>query len=255
MDENTVDENFEERLSGMMNYRTVPVSAFIPADVVAAGARRRSRNRIVGVTAGALTVVAVGAGVAVLAGNHSASGAGLTVNVAAGGDGTAKAAVTPSGTAVIPSAPARAVSRVLDVKSDTPVEIVPGADMTVTATVKCVEYSGAFAGNDIGCKDVTSANMAYNGKPSLSVQGTGITGIEVLTGTYQGPAVPALIEVVAYGKHYTATIVETAGMKNWVGYYVSFPSQLQTVTKGSSPFFGFVVSAYDAAGHKLTQMP
>ena len=272
-----MDDKFEEQLSGLMQYRSDRPAPFTVGDVIS-GARRRSRTRALGVAGSALAVVAVGVGAAALAGGGP--GGGTTVSTVAGATTTATtttaapavtttAAPAVTTTATTPSAPQSTTtsspktlgtSPVKTVRSGEKVTVVDGYQVWVTSHEKCESESAAFmgappaAGDNVVCKDVTGSNMAWDGKSNwLGVQSTGTKDRMVISGTFQGKTVPALIDVQQDGRHYAATILETAGMEHWAAYYVTFPlSVKQPATLGD---MGYTVTAYDADGNALTQDP
>jgi hypothetical protein len=267
-----VDDQFEQRISALMDYGPGPVPPFTAADVVAE-ARRRSRHRALGAAAGAAAVTAVGVGVAAAVA-PSAGGASTAVarpllpTSAASSPApalTGPPATTPATPSTTPSTSALAVSPVRQVAPSVPFTITPGFQIYVTATQKCgiSGVAGVTSGPDMlneSCKDTSSANMAWDGKGNwLSMQSGGFYKDDVMVpnGTFQGPATPSLIDAVFEGRHYTATIVETPGMRNWVAYYVEIPAPTHPIVISKDHPIGIeiTVTAYDAAGHMLTRIP
>ncbi|WP_194909083.1 hypothetical protein [Catenulispora rubra] len=225
-----MDEKFEEHLTTLMNLRTAPGPGanppFSPADVLA-GVRRRSRARALGIAGSALAVIAIGAGVTTVAASAGAGGPGSTVTTA----GSGSAGHTGSGT----SAGALTVSPVQHVTSSTQTIVADGHSFTVAQA----EQFGA------------GPNLVLH-SPSITSSVDWTPAGMILVGGFHGAQVPSLIDVIANdGKHYTATIVEVDGLKDWVGYYAilptgTTPSRLAPVVK---------IWAYDAAGNLLGQPP
>jgi hypothetical protein len=270
-----VDEKFEEHLSGLMHYRSDPATPFTAGDLIAR-ARHRSRTRTIGVAGSALAVVAVAVGAAALAGGSpstspaisTAAGSTTAPSTTAATTTAAPAAKTTSTTQSAPpsttisSPPALGTSPVKTVRAGEKITVADGYTLWVTSHEKCTNETPAFtdsppsAGDITDCKDVTGANMAWDGKGNwLGMQGSGFKTKMVLTGTFQGATTPALIDVEEDGKHYPATIVETTGMQqnHWVAYYVTFPAPTKVPTVPGQ--LGYTTKAYDANGNLLTQDP
>ncbi|NUR60730.1 MAG: hypothetical protein HOV87_19020 [Catenulispora sp.] len=262
-----MDEKFEEQLSELLHYRSDPATPFSASDVIT-GARRRSRTRTLGVASSTLAVVAVGVGAAALAGNSPNKGPAISTAAAGPAAAVATTAApaatttttTPSAaTTTSSSKPAFVPSPVKTVAPGEKVTAVDGYQVWVTSHEKCASESAAFmgapasSGDNTVCKDVTGSNMAWDGAGDwLSIQGSGTKNGQVLSGTFQGKTIPALIDVEQDGSHYPATILETAGMEqnHWVAYYVTFPNS--SITLNRTPY---TVTAYDANGKALTQSP
>lgn len=243
-----MDDDFQEHLAGLMDYRTEP-AAPVSVTAVRAGARRRTRLRTAGVAGSALAVAAVGVGVAAFAGpgGHGAASGGASP-AGVGGAVTPPPASRPvSSPATDASSPAAAVR----VAAGTTIKVNDDLSVTVTDTDVCYAVPGRFVGSPgrqtaQGCVGATKPSLRWHQGRPPSIDDVGIAKVGIVA-AYQGPDIPARAEAVMLGKRYPATLVSTPGMRNWTAVYVALPP----VPAGMLGSPGLVV--YDATGKVLAQ--
>lgn len=260
-------EEFEDQIRAMMDYRAGGIAPFTAAEVTA-GVRRRGRQRMATVTASALAVAAVGIGAVALAGQPSAGGSSGTAPLAGGAPqpqplpvpATTTAAPSSEPVAGEPSATSsgaahgpQPASPVRLLAAGEKIDVAPGFQTYVTAHGKCDVTSSPWGGEPAGtapltqCKDVDDGNFGPRDPANIGLQGYGDQQTYIVSGEYLGSAVPASIVVDYDGKHYTATILRTAGQEKWVAFYV----RMTAAGKSEEP----VVTAFDAAGDVIAATP
>lgn len=258
-------EDFEDQVSAMMNYRTGNTAPFTAADITA-GVRRRGRQRMFTVTGSALAVAAVGIGAVALAGTSAGGASAAPAGTGGGGPvptTASPAAVQPTagGTAATPSGAANRphpASPVETLEAGQKLDLAPGYQIYVTLHAKCDVFSSPWLSMpnpgpvpQTVCKDVDGGDFVHD-TANIAIQSSGSGPDYFLSGEYLGKTVPASIGVDYGGKHYTATILRTAGQQDWVAYYVRTAADVNAGHKG-----GTSVTAYDDDGKVLatTTMP
>jgi hypothetical protein len=260
-------EEFEDQIRAMMDYRAGGTAPFTAAEVTA-GVRRRGRQRMATVTASALAVAAVGIGAVALAGQPSAGGqSGATP--AAGGAPQPQPLPVPATTTGAPSSEpvagepsvtsSRASKRpqpaspVRMLAAGEKIDVAPGFQTYVTSHGKCDVTSSPWGGEPAGtdpltqCKDVDDGNFGPRDPANIALQGYGDQQTYIVSGEYLGSAVPLSIGVDYGGKHYTATILRTAGQEKWVAFSVRMTA--------AGHFEQPKVTAYDASGNVIAATP
>ncbi|MFD8701522.1 hypothetical protein ACFV1W_02720 [Kitasatospora sp. NPDC059648] len=250
--------SFEDRLGELFRNEDPHAAGPEPAAVIA-GARRRRARRRAGIAAAALAVALVCGATAVTAvGGRPAGGAtaaaGAAPSASAGTTALVPAAPAASPTAVpTPTATSLPLSPVRQVAPGAKIEIVDGAEMWVTANEKCDDYRvGGTWGSGSGCRDMRSDNLEHD-KPNIAVQMHGDRERSVVASFYIGPT-PARIVAFYDGKPSVATLVTTAGMKGWIGYYVVLPPMPVSDANRHHPPAGPALGAYDAEGRLLATL-
>jgi hypothetical protein len=154
-----------------------------------------------------------------------------------------------SSTTPVPVSPRKQVT------AGTSVKVTDGLAIKITDTGVCEIQGEQLLGGPAGgepvttCKDVTDPNMRWDGgKATIGYQSWGNPQQTVVVGEYQGSQVPARIDLIASGQHFTATVVSTPGMKNWRPYYAVIP-------QGAGLTSQVGATAYDASGKVITSTP
>ncbi|WP_316526559.1 hypothetical protein [Kitasatospora brasiliensis] len=244
--------SFEHRLGELLKDDDPYEAGPDPVPIIASARRRRARRRTAA-GAAAFTVALVCGVTAVTAGHARYVG-----QVA----GDAGAAMTPSAGALVPAAPGPTptptatptglpLSPVRHVEPGERVEPVPGVRLSVTAGEKCWNpinrVTGGYSGQ--ACTDMHSPSLP-GGRPDLSMEFTEAGDRIVVNSYYLGPTTPTRIVVFEDGRPTVATLLVTAGMKDWVAYYAVLPpNSSRAVPYRAAP----AVGAYDADGRLLAK--
>ncbi len=124
-----------------------------------------------------------------------------------------------------------------------------------TANQRCDESRDSDGSwhTSFGCRDVRSDNLEHD-KPSVYAQTSGNRDRSVVASFYLGPT-PSRIVAFFDGKPTVATIVTTAGMKGWTGYYVVLPPMPTGDPSAHRRPAGPAIGVYDAEGKLLAEDP
>ncbi|ARF78928.1 hypothetical protein ACIG0C_04755 [Kitasatospora aureofaciens] len=258
--------SFEDRLGELFRNEDPHAAGPEPAAVIA-GARRRRARRRAGAGAAALAVALICGATAVTAGGGRPAGNAAAGNAAAeleaasapstGAAGsTGAAAPTPTGSPT-PSSTRTALplSPVRQVAPGEKILVTDDTRIWFTANQRCDESreSDGSWHTSFGCRDVRSDNLEHD-KPSVYAQTSGNRDRSVVASFYLGPT-PSRIVAFFDGKPTVATIVTTAGMKGWTGYYVVLPPMPTGDPSAHRRPAGPAIGVYDAEGKLLAENP
>nr|BFD93013.1 hypothetical protein KitaXyl93_43730 [Kitasatospora sp. Xyl93] len=248
--------SFEDRLGELLKDEDPYVIGPDPVPIIAAARRRRARRRA-GTGAAAVAVALVCGITAVTAGGarpagQVAGGAAPAAAAPAGAASPPPVTATPTATAATPTpqaTPSRPpLSPVWKVAAGQEVEPVDGLRLSVTATKNCQDAvdrtTDGYQG--VSCVDLSDPELPVE-RPGILTDLSRTSDRLLVHGFYLGPT-PARIMVFEGGRVTVATLLVTAGMKDWVGYYAVLPVVEPEPQPGwKAP----AVGAYDTDGRLL----
>ncbi|MEU6968023.1 hypothetical protein AB0A71_09805 [Kitasatospora aureofaciens] len=253
--------SFEDRLGELFRNEDPHAAGPEPAAVIA-GARRRRARRRAGAGAAALAVALICGATAVTAGGGRSAGnaaaeleAASAPSTGAAGS-TGAAAPTPTGSPTPSATPtALPLSPVRQVAPGEKILVTDDTRIWFTANQRCDESRDSDGSwhTSFGCRDVRSDNLEHD-KPSVYTQTSGNRDRSVVASFYLGPT-PSRIVAFFDGKPTVATIVTTAGMKGWTGYYVVLPPMPTGDPSAHRRPAGPAIGVYDAEGKLLAENP
>ncbi|MFJ9441031.1 hypothetical protein ACIRRH_04080 [Kitasatospora sp. NPDC101235] len=259
--------SFENRLGRLLKDEDPYASGPDPVPIIAAARRRRARRRA-GTGAAVVAVALVCGATAVTAGNarhvgRIAGEAGAAMTPSAGAVMTPSAGVATQlpGTATatpsyVPSPlPTRLLlSPVKRVAAGERIQITENFRMWVTPTEKCQDVrTGGVWSPGANCWDLRSDNLDHD-KPNVAAQMYSNKDAAVVASYYLGPS-PSTIVAYRDGIPTTATLVTTAGMQGWTGYYVVLPPMPERDPAIHRPSVSPAIGVYDATGALLASLP